>query len=284
MLVYRNENALSRRPWSRDRVRLHMREELIVNALRSTPKSELTQGGKIARRKIVRQCPLGGGCHIDLAVMEPLDQIAGCDVDDLDVVGHVDDRIRNSLADTDAGDLGDDVVEAFDVLDIEGRINVDTAVEQFLDIEIALWVAAAFRIGMGEFVDKHERRAAGEDGVDVHFLKRLPAIVDLPAWDDFKTVDKRFGFFAAVGFYNADDHINSIGEHRAARKQHLIGLADTWRGAEKNLQSATRFRLCPLEKRFRRGPACEDAIIISHSTHPGFVSDFASSGTFAFSV
>jgi hypothetical protein len=36
-----------------------------------------------------------------------------------DIVGAVDDRIGHGLAHPDSGDLGDDVVEAFEMLDVE---------------------------------------------------------------------------------------------------------------------------------------------------------------------
>jgi hypothetical protein len=35
-------------------------------------------------------------------------------------------------------DLGDDVVEALDALDVDGGIDVDAVVQQLLDIEVAL--------------------------------------------------------------------------------------------------------------------------------------------------
>ena len=47
------------------------------------------------------------------------------EIDDLDIVGLVDDGIGNRLADPDLGDLGDDVVQAFDMLNVERGVNVD---------------------------------------------------------------------------------------------------------------------------------------------------------------
>ena len=67
---------------------------------------------------------------------------------------------RQADTDADAGDLRDDVVEALDVLDIDGSIDVDAVGEQLLDVEITLGMAAAGRVGMGELVDQRDFRAA----------------------------------------------------------------------------------------------------------------------------
>jgi hypothetical protein len=58
--------------------------------------------------------------HVDLALFQALDQIVGREIDELDGVGAVEHRIRYGFADAHARDLGDDVVEALDVLDVDG--------------------------------------------------------------------------------------------------------------------------------------------------------------------
>ena len=75
------------------------------------------------------------------------------EVDELDCIGAVEDGIGHRFADAHASDLRDDVVEALDVLDVEGRIDVDAAIEQLLDVEIALGVPASRRVRVRELVD-----------------------------------------------------------------------------------------------------------------------------------
>ena len=53
--------------------------------------------------------------------------------------------------------------------------------QQLLDVEIALGMAAAGGVGVGELVDQHQRRPALQDGVEVHLLERAAAILDLAA-------------------------------------------------------------------------------------------------------
>ncbi len=141
--------------------------------------------------------------HIDLALFQPLDQIVGREVDQLDIVGPVEDRVGHRLAHADARDLRHDVVEAFDVLDVEGGVDVDAVGEQLLDIEIALGMAAAGRVGMGELVDQSELWAPGEQRVEVHLLERAPLIVDGAAGDDLEALQQRFGLGAPVGLDHA---------------------------------------------------------------------------------
>ena len=103
--------------------------------------------------------------------LQPLDQVVGGEVDHLDVVGAVEDRVGHRLAHPDAGDLGHDVVEALDVLDVHRRVDVDAGGEQLLDVLVALRMAAAGRVGVGELVDQRELRPARQDRVEVHLLE-----------------------------------------------------------------------------------------------------------------
>jgi hypothetical protein len=70
-------------------------------------------------------------------------------------------------------------------------------------------------------------------------------MVDRAARDDLMPLDKRLGFAPAVRFDHADDDIDSGLAPLPSVGEHLPGLADARRGAEKHLQTATAF-LCRL--------------------------------------
>ena len=108
---------------------------------------------------------------VDLAFPQPLDQIVGGDVHQLDGIGTVEDRVRHGLAHADAGDLRHDIVEAFDVLNIDRGVDVDAAVQQLFHIEIAFGVAAARCIGVRKLIDENDLRVPGDDGVEIHLLE-----------------------------------------------------------------------------------------------------------------
>ncbi len=247
------EHALAGRPRAGDRVRLHVADHLVVDPLRGAAQCQFAQCRQVAGREIVADRALGLVRHVDLAVAQPLDQVLRRQVDQLDVVGLVDDRVRHRLAHADAGDARDDIVQAFDVLDIERGVDVDAGGDQFLDIHVAFGMPAAGRVGVCQFIDQGQLRTARQQRVEIHLRQRAPAILHWSARDDFQAVEQRLGFSAPVGLDHADDDIDAFLEARACGGEHLVGLADAGRGAEEELQPTTRalLRGLPTARRVR---------------------------------
>ena len=156
------------------------------------------------------------------------------------------------FAHPDAGDSGDDVVQALDMLDVERREDIDAGRDQLLDIEIALGMAAFRCVAVRQLVDQHKLRAALEDRVEVHFGEAMAFVVDLAAGNDFEAGEQRLGLPPAMGFDNADNDIDPLAPLRLRRKQHLVGLADTGRCAEKNLEPPAALLLGRVEQCLRR--------------------------------
>ena len=82
-------------------------------------------------------------------------------------------------------------------------------VQQFLDIEIALWMAAARRVGVGEFVDQRDLRAPRDQGVEIHLLERLALVFEPLAREDFEALEQRLGLRPPVGLDHADHDIDA---------------------------------------------------------------------------
>ncbi len=80
---------------------------------------------------------------VDLSGAQPLLQILDGQVEVDHLVGLLQEAVGHRLADGDAGDALDDVLEALEVLDVEGADDVDAGVEQLDDVLVALAVAAA---------------------------------------------------------------------------------------------------------------------------------------------
>jgi hypothetical protein len=199
-----------------------------------------------------RPCPL-----------EALDEIVGRQVDDLDIVGAVDDRIRNGLAHADTGDLRDDVVQALEMLDVERRVDVDAARQQFLDVEIALGMAAAGRVGMGELVDEDERGAPRQDRIEVHLVEGAALVVDERGAGRSRSPSSS----ACVSLrpWVSTTPITTSTPSvwlRASGGQHLVGLADAGRRAEEDLQA-------PRGPRVGRWPAAPPARAYLRSSRDG---------------
>ena len=223
----------------------HVAQHLVVDPLGGAAQRQLAQRRQVAGREIVLQRALGLLADIDLALAEPGDQVGRREVDQLDLVGGIDHRIGHRLAHADAGDARHHVVQAFDVLDVHGRIDVDAGGQQLLDVEIALGMAAARRVGVGELVDQHERGTARQDGVEIHFLEHAALVVDLALRDDLEPGKLRLGLGAAVRLDHADHDIDALRLAAAGGDQHLVGLADAGRGAEEDLELAARFASAP---------------------------------------
>ncbi len=136
------------------------------------------------------------------------------------------------------GDLLHDVVERLDVLDVDGRDDVDAGVEERLDVLPALRVVGAGGVGVGELVDERELGVAGEHGIQVHLVEPHAAVLDRATRHDLETLQERRGGRAAVGFHDRDDHIPTFGLQAPALLEHREGLADAGGGAEHDAQSA----------------------------------------------
>src|SRR5262249_13021758 len=121
---------------------------------------------------------------IDLSFLETLNQIVRCEIDQLDRISPIEHRIRHGLADAHMRDLSNDVIETFDVLNVDGRVNVDAAAQYFLDIEVAFWMAATGRVGVSKLIDKNNLGSTRQNGVEIHFLKPLAFVFDTPTRND----------------------------------------------------------------------------------------------------
>ena len=94
VLADADEQALARSPWARNGPRLHLVEQLLVDALGGAPQRQLAQSGQIGGREEMLERALGLLGDVDLALFQALDQVVGSDVDKLDGVGAIEDRVR----------------------------------------------------------------------------------------------------------------------------------------------------------------------------------------------
>ena len=134
-------------------------------------KRQLAQRRQVLRLEEILDRARGGVLHIDLAFGQPLEQLVGRKIDQHDLVGLVEHRVRHGLAHAHLGDLLDDVVEAFEMLDVERGPDVDAGRQQLVDVLPALRMAAAGHVGVGIFVDQQQARA----GAPARRRDRTPA-------------------------------------------------------------------------------------------------------------
>ena len=232
-----DQDALPRRPRPVDGVGLHVADHLLVDLLGHAAQGEFAQRGEVAGAEEPLQRRAGHLRHVDLALVQPVDELGRSQVDQLDLVGALEHPVRQGFLHPHAGDAGDHVVQAVEMLDVEGGLHVDAGLEQLLHVLPALRVPTVGRVGVGELVDQDQGRAAGERGVDVEFLQQVSAIEDRAARQQFEALDQGLGLLATVRLGQTDHHVGPAVAQPPRSLQHGVGLPDPRRHAEIDLEA-----------------------------------------------
>ena len=238
VLADADQQPLARGPWPGNGARLHLLQQLLVDALGGAPQGEFAQRGEVGGREVVLERALGLLGDVDLALLQALDQVLGRQVDELDGLGPVDDGIGHRLAHAHARDLGHDIVEALDVLDVERRVDVDALLQQLLHVQVALGVPAAGGVGVGELVDQHQVGAPPQRGIEIELAQEAIDVDHRLARQHLEALQQRLRLLAAVRLDHADDNVHPLLKPGPRRQQHLVGLADTRRRTDKDLEAA----------------------------------------------
>jgi len=233
---YGDDHPLARLPGVGDPVVGAVLGQRCVDLVGEPQQRQFAQRGEVAAAEVVRQCgvdPLGG---VDVAVVESAPQRLRGDVDELDLVGRAHHIVGHLLLLLDAGDLGDDVVEALQVLHVHRGDHGDAGVEQFLDVLPALGVAAARGVGVGEFVDEHDLGPPHEHGVDVEFREPAAAVLDVAGRNDLDAVEQFGGPPAAMGLDERGDQVGAAFQPPVRLAEHRERLADAGSCAQVDAQ------------------------------------------------
>ena len=172
-------------------------------------------------------------------------------IDQFDLVGVLKHAVGHGFPHLHVRDALDDVVKAFQVLDVHRRKHVDAGFKDLFDVLVAFDVPASWNVGVSQFVHQHQLGPAPEDGVEVHLGEEPAAVVDLPAGQRLQSVEQRFGVAPSVGLDHPDHDIDLLPPLVAGGFQHGEGLADAGGGAEKDLQPAAPLPVGLGQERFR---------------------------------
>ncbi|MDQ0622427.1 hypothetical protein QFZ39_001637 [Paraburkholderia graminis] len=209
-----------------------------VDAIGRTSQGKLAQRNQIAFAKEVAHRALGLLREIHLAVAHAIEQFLGGQIDQRDFVGAIEHAVGHGLPHANAGDLPHHVVQTFEVLNVDGRVDVDAGVEQFIHVLPALQMPRALHVRMREFVDEYQLRLAGQRRVEVELAELATAIFDVRERQHVETFEQRRRFATPMRFGDADHHVRTFVATATRRLQHRIRLADARRCAEENLQLA----------------------------------------------
>src|SRR5262249_52873673 len=136
--AYAYQDALSGLPDIANALVFAIVAHLLLDALCGAAQRQLAERDEIALAEEVLDRRARLLRHVDLALVQALDQLVGREVYQLHLIGPVEYRVGHSLLDADAGDAPDDVVQALQVLYVERGVHRDARVEQLLDVVPAL--------------------------------------------------------------------------------------------------------------------------------------------------
>ncbi len=209
-----------------------------IHLVRGLTKSHFAKGGKdgLFKEILLGQLRLRRG--VDDSAVEPVEQRARREVDENNFVGALQDPVWNGFAHLNARDLPHLIVEAFEVLNVHGRENVNARGEQRHHILPALGPRRAGYIRVGKLVHQADFRMAGENGVGIHLLKSSFAVCNAAAGNRFQALGPRNGVLPAVGFEIADHHIVPGRGQALALIEHPECFADPGGVAQDNFQPA----------------------------------------------
>ncbi len=257
-----------------------------VDLIGKPQQRDLAQRGQVAGAEVIGQRRVDSFRRVHVSVSKPAPQRFRRDIDQFDLSRSPDDLVGHGLALFDSGDLSDDVVEAFQVLDIERRDHRDAGVQQRFDVLPTLFVGAARDVAVGVFVDERHFRLAAQHRLDVEFREGASAVGDVVRRNDFDAFDELVDLLAAVRFHDRCDDVGAALQPAMRLAEHGAGLADARGRAEVDPQLAPSLLVHPVIQRIvvRRRLACGGHPAIIHRKGQDFTGDPRSSSRFTAST
>ena len=214
--------------------------ELGRRDLRELVQDEGPQRREVADREEAVERLVDALGAVDQAARDALAQRCRAQVDELDLVGLVQQAVGERLSHLDARQRADAAAEALEVLDVDRRPDVDAMCQQGVDVVVALGPRRVRRVRVGELVDDRDARPALDQPVDVGL--RLGPAARSVAHDRrvLEAARALLGRDAAVRLEVADHDVGALLGGQARVAEHLVGLADAGGRAQVDAQESAR--------------------------------------------
>ena len=124
------QHPVAGRPRAGDGLRAHVAGDVGIHPLCDATQRHLAQRREIAFPEEPIHRALRHVGTIDVALLQPLAQLVGRQVDQLDLVGHFQHAVGQRLAHPHAGDARHRIVQAFQMLDVQRCPDVDAGFER----------------------------------------------------------------------------------------------------------------------------------------------------------
>jgi hypothetical protein len=125
-----------------------------------------------------------------------------------------------------------EVVEAGQVLDVDGGDDRDARRQDVQHVLPALGPPAPGDVGVGQLVDQGPLRVALDQRLDVQLLEGPTLVGELAGWDGLEALEHLVGPGPPVGLGDADDHVGAPCPSPLALPEHGVGLAHSGCGSQ----------------------------------------------------
>lgn len=217
--------------------------ETLVDAIGQPQQRELSKCREVSLPEVPRQRRVDLVRRVDVAVCHSSPQRLRTHIDEFDRVCLANDAVGHGLTLAYPGDRLDDVVEGFEVLDVDGRDDIDAVCQQSRDVFPTLRVLGSLDVGVRELVDERDLGPTRAHGRQVHLLVRAPAVGEPTPRHDLEAVDRLRGAYAGMCLDVPDGDVRAAVRTTATLGEHREGLADSRGSTEVDPQAAPAARL-----------------------------------------
>ncbi|MCY1165432.1 hypothetical protein D9M73_53380 [compost metagenome] len=217
---------------------------VVFNVLGGAPQRYLAQGNQVALAKEVLRRTLGLVRQVDLTGLQARHQFVGRDIHQDDFIRIVQHRVRYRLMHPDAGDGAHRAIEAFQMLNIQRRPDIDAGLQQFLHVLPAFGMARALDVTVRQLIHQQHPRLARQRSVQVKLLEQSPPVRHIAQRQGLKPRQQFCRVVTAVCFDHSHQHITARPALALGGAEHGVGFTHASAGAKINAQLAaarTRF-------------------------------------------
>ena len=221
----------------------HIGAELPIDPFSRHAERHLAQRGDVPLPEKVLGCVTRSFGRVHLSFLQSPEQLIGREVDQFHIISPIKDGIGYGFQDGNARDLGYCIGPAFEMLHVQRGAHVDTVVEKLQHILVTLCVPASLSVRMRQFIDKHQRRLARQNCIDIHLFDRDPPIQELFPGKDLQAFKQGGRFRPAVGLHDTDKNVFAVRSRVVCGLQHFVRLPDAGAHAEEYFQVSLALRL-----------------------------------------
>ena len=222
--AHSHQEPLSRGPDIADGTLAAVVAHVLIHTIRSAPQRQLSQREQVAAPKEMPRCALGLLQVIDLAILEPPQQLVGRDVDHHHFIGIVKNLVGHGLAHLDADDATHHIVQALQVLHIDRGPHIDARIQQLLHILPTLGVARSRRVAVRKFIEQQHLRMPRQRRIEIELAQLLALITHRQQRQLLQIAQALRSFCAAMRFHQTHKHLTPRLPLALRGRQHGVGF------------------------------------------------------------